>query len=43
MPCDDHCSDKFKKNNCLSNGKYCDMHGKDGVHKGKYFMLENLY
>ena len=25
MRCGEHCTYKFKKSNCLSNGKYCDM------------------
>ena len=43
MACGDHCTDKFKKKNCLSNGKYCDMHAEDGGKMGMEFMLENLF
>jgi hypothetical protein len=31
MQCGDECTDEYKRDHCLSGGKYCDMHSnKDG-------------
>ena len=43
MRCGDDCSTKYKKTNCLSNGKYCDMHSIDDEVFGARSMLENLF
>lgn len=43
--CGPECSEKDKKDHCLSNGKYCDMHS-DLQLNGKLgadHMLENLF
>lgn len=43
MRCGDDCSDKYKKDHCLSKGKYCDLHADTDGRYGASYMLENLF